>query len=142
MTSQVKGKRAYVLFKDCLRRLKGTMVETTIKAGGKQITQAWSWIDSFEVYEEADGRTSGIEVILSEWFFNRVCADRAVLAIHTDYFLLTGGIERWLYRIARKHCGNNVSGWSFTLHKLYEKYPPGRELRKFKHDLKVVVKRG
>ena len=66
--------------------------------------------------------------------------DRSVLAIHTDYFLLTGGIERWLYRIARKHCGNNASGWSFTLHKLYEKYPPGREFRFFKRDIKAVVK--
>lgn len=83
---------------------------------------------------------TGVEIVLSEWFFRRVVDDRSVLAIHVDYFLLTGGIERWLYRIARKHCGNSVSGWSFTLHKLYEKYPPGREFRKFKHDLKTVVK--
>lgn len=141
VTPHAKGNRAYLLFKNCLRRLKGTMIETTIKAGGKQIIDAWSWIDSFRLLEEADGQPTGIEIILSEWFFRRVVADRSVLAIHTDYFLLTGGIERWLYRIARKHCGSNVSGWSFTLHKLYEKYPPGREFRFFKRDIKTVVKR-
>ena len=84
---------------------------------------------------------TGVEITLSEWFFKRVVDDRSILAIHTDYFLLTGGIERWLYRIARKHCGNNTTGWAFTLHKLYEKYPPGREFRFFKRDLKAVVKR-
>ena len=133
------GKRPYVRFKDCLCRLRGTTVLTTIKAGGKQFTEAWGWIDSWRTHEE-NGRIIGVEIMLSEWFFRRVVADRSVLAIHTDYFLLTGGIERWLYRIARKHCGNNVSGWSFTLHKLYEKYPPGRAFKLFKHDLKLVVK--
>jgi plasmid replication initiation protein len=134
------GNYAYARFLDCLRRLQGTTIETTIKAGGEQIRQAWSWLESWRVHEDQNGRMTGVEVLLSEWFFRRVVDDRSVLAIHTDYFLLTGGIERWLYRIARKHCGNNESGWSFTLHKLYEKYPPGREFRFFKRDLKTVVK--
>ena len=33
-----------------------------------------------------------------------------VLTIHEDYFLLTGGIERWLYRVARKHAGQQEGG--------------------------------
>ena len=140
ISPKTTGKYAYERFKDCLQRLQGTTVKTTIKAGGKQITRAWSWIDSWEVHEDESGRMTGIEVVLSEWFFSRVVDDRAVLAIHSDYFLLTGGIERWLYRLARKHCGSNQTGWSFTLHKLYEKYPPGREFRFFKRDLKGVVK--
>ena len=134
-----KSKVVYDRFKACLDRLQGTTVKTTIKAGGKQFTEAWSWIDGWRTHEE-NGRVIGVEILLSEWFFRRVVNDRSVLAIHTDYFLLTGGIERWLYRIARKHCGNNVSGWSFTLYKLYEKYPPGRAFKLFKHDLKVIVK--
>lgn len=135
-----KGRYAYDRFKDCLRRLQGTTVETSIEAGGERITKAWSWLDSWEVHEDGQGRMTGVEVILSEWFFRRVVKDRSVLAIHPDYFLLTGGIERWLYRLARKHCGNNALGWSFTLCKLYEKYPPGREFRFFKRDIKAVVK--
>jgi plasmid replication initiation protein len=138
ISPKTKGNGAYERFKDCLTRLQGTTVKTTIKAAGKQFTEAWSWIDSWRTHEE-NGRMVGVEITLSEWFFRRVVDDQSILAIHSDYFLLTGGIERWLYRIARKHCGNNVSGWSFTLHKLYEKYPPGREFRKFKHDLKAVV---
>ena len=44
-----------------------------------------------------------------------------VLTIHEDYFLLTGGIERWLYRVARKHAGHQEIGWQFTVRQLYEK---------------------
>ena len=44
-----------------------------------------------------------------------------VLTIHEDYFLLTGGIERWLYRVARKHAGQQEAGWQFTMRQLYEK---------------------
>ena len=51
---------------------------------------------------------------------------------------ITSGIKRWLYRIARKHCGNNET-WSFTAKALYEKYPPGKEYRFFKRDLKKAV---
>ena len=31
--------------------------------------------------------------------------ERSLLTMHQDYFLLTGGLERALYRIARKHAG-------------------------------------
>ena len=134
-----KGYGAYRRFKGALRRLKGTVIETNIEASGKVITDAFSWIDSWTALEDDNGRITHLEVLLSEWFFRRVIDDRAILSVHPDYFLLTGGIERWLYRIARKHCGGNQNGWSFTARKLYQQYPPGRPYRKFKADLKSVA---
>ena len=132
------GNKQYKDFENLLDRLKGTTIKTNIKADGERIKEAFSWIDYWTSHEDEKGRIKGVEVILSEWFFKRVVKDKAVLSIISDYFLLTGGIERWLYRIARKHCGNN-DVWSFTARGLYEKYPPGREFRKFKSDLKKVV---
>ena len=35
---------------------------------------------------------------------------QGVLTIHPDYFILKGGIERWLYRVARKHAGSQDGG--------------------------------
>ena len=132
------GGKAYKEFESLLDRLQGTTVKTNIKAGGEHITKAFSWIDSWETHRDEKGRIKGVEVWLSEWFFRRVVKDKAILSITSDYFLLTGGIERWLYRIARKHCGNNDI-WSFTVKGMYDKYPPGREFRKFKSDLKKIV---
>jgi hypothetical protein len=36
-----------------------------------------------------------------------------VLTIDPAYFRLTGGIERWLYRLVRKHGGKQPGGWQF-----------------------------
>jgi plasmid replication initiation protein len=44
-----------------------------------------------------------------------------VLAIDPSYFRLSGGIERWLYRVARKHAGRQPKGWLFEIAHLHEK---------------------
>src|SRR3989442_15678967 len=42
-----------------------------------------------------------------------------VLTIDPAYFRLTGGIERWLYRLVRKHGGRQPGGWQFEFQHLY-----------------------
>jgi plasmid replication initiation protein len=49
-----------------------------------------------------------VEVKLSEWLFNAVKAFE-VLTINQSYFGLRRPIERRLYELARKHCGNQHS---------------------------------
>ena len=58
---------------------------------------------------------------LPDWLFDGIAMKGGVLTIHEDYFLLTGGIERWMYRVARKHAGRQEMGWRFTMRQLYEK---------------------
>ena len=48
----------------------------------------------------------GIELIVPDWFYRAVLDDALVLTIDREYFGLTGGLERWLYRIVRKHAGH------------------------------------
>jgi plasmid replication initiation protein len=62
-----------------------------------------------------------IELILPDWFYQAVLDDALVLTIDPAYFGLTGGLERWLYRIVRKHGGRQRAGWAFGLRHLYEK---------------------
>ena len=42
------------------------------------------------------------EIELPPWLYNAILRQRDILAVHPDYFRLTGGLERWLYRLARK----------------------------------------
>ena len=44
-----------------------------------------------------------------------------MLTIDPTYFRLTGGIERWLYRLVRKHGGRQEHGWQFDFQHLYRK---------------------
>ena len=50
-----------------------------------------------------------LEIKLSDWFFNAVLADE-LLSINRDYFRLRKPLERRLYELARKHCGEQSSG--------------------------------
>ena len=62
-----------------------------------------------------------------------------VLTIHEDYFLLTGGIERWLYRVARKHAGHQETGWQFTMRSFTRNPAPRSRFSDFALDVRKVV---
>ena len=76
---------------------------------------------------------------LPDWLYSGVLMKGGVLTIHEDYFLLTGGIERWLYRVARKHAGQQESGWSFTMRQLFEKSGSTARLSDFAIDVRKAV---
>ena len=63
----------------------------------------------------------GIELILPDWFYAGVLDAALVLTIDPAYFRLKGGIERWLYRLVRKHGGRQEHGWQFDFRHLYRK---------------------
>jgi plasmid replication initiation protein len=62
-----------------------------------------------------------MEFVLPDWFYRGVVDRSLVLSIDPAYFRLTGGIERWLYRVARKHAGRQPKGWLFEVAHLHEK---------------------
>jgi plasmid replication initiation protein len=70
------------------------------------------------------------------------CLDlRIVLTIDRAYFDLTGGLERWLYRLVRKHGGRQEGGWSFDLVHLHAKSGSLSPLKHFAYDLRAIVQR-
>lgn len=62
-----------------------------------------------------------------------------MLTIHHNYFELKGGIERWLYRVARKHAGSQEGGWRFTMKQLHEKSGSMARLANFACDIRKAV---
>ncbi len=60
-----------------------------------------------------------IKMTLSEWLYNAVAA-REVLTLNRDYFRLDGGLERRLYELARKHCGQQTK-WAVRMELLHKK---------------------
>ena len=57
---------------------------------------------------------------MPDWFYAGVL-DAALVTIDPAYFRLKGGIERWLYRLVRKHGGRQEHGWQFDFRHLYRK---------------------
>ncbi|MGO4287120.1 replication initiator protein A [Bosea sp. TAB14] len=120
-TGRETGARDYRLLKGALSRLQSTSIRTTIRHGEHWRRHQFSWINEWEELTRADGRVEGMEFVLPDWFYRGVIDRTLVLAIDPAYFRLTGGIERWLYRVARKHAGRQPNGWAFEIAHLHEK---------------------
>lgn len=114
------GARDYRLLKAAFARLQSTVIRTTIRNGEHWRRHQFSWINEWEERTTRDGRVEGMECVLPDWFYRGVIDRSLVLTIDPAYFRLTGGIERWLYRVARKHAGHQKQGWLFEIAHLHE----------------------
>jgi plasmid replication initiation protein len=111
----------YLRLKAALDRLQSTSVATSIRAVTGRRLHRFSWINEWKERADALGRSVGIEIVLPDWFYGGVTERSLVLKIDPAYFGLKGGIERWLYRLVRKHGGHQQNGWQFGFRHLYRK---------------------
>jgi plasmid replication initiation protein len=115
------GGKGYERLKAALDRLKSTSVITSIRQGKRKERHHFSWLNEWKEIKDEKERVLGIEFIIPDWLYDGILNQRLVLTIDPAYFDLTSGIERWLYRVVRKHGGKQKGGWSFTFRQLYEK---------------------
>jgi plasmid replication initiation protein len=139
------GQTDYLMLKAALDRLQSTTVATSIRQpersnGGRRLHR-FSWINEWKELPGTRGRSYGIELILADWFFSGVMDDALVLTLDPDYFRLSGGIERWLYRLVRKHGGHQVEGWRFDLRHLHRKSGSLQRYSDFTVQLRRLVHR-
>jgi plasmid replication initiation protein len=133
--------RDYDRLKAGLDRLQSTTVLTSIRQPAERRRHRFSWINEWKETADANGRAFGLELILPDWFYAGVIDDALVLTIDRAYFDLTGGLERWLYRLVRKHGGRQEGGWSFDLVHLYAKSGSLSPLKHFAYDVRQIVQR-
>jgi plasmid replication initiation protein len=124
-----------------LDRLQSTTVLTSIHQLAERRRYRFSWINEWKETADANGRPIGLEPILPDWFYAGVIDDALVLTIERAYFDLTSGLERRLYRLARKHGGRQDGGWSFNLVHLHAKSGSLSPLKHFAYDVRQIVQR-
>jgi plasmid replication initiation protein len=115
------GGKDYQELKAALHRLRSTDVVTNIRQGKRKAYHHFGWLNEWKEITDEKGRSLGIEFIIPDWLYDGILNQRLILTIDPSYFDLTSGIERWLYRVVRKHGGKQKAGWSFTFRQLYEK---------------------
>lgn len=140
--SRNTGGRQYLLLKESLGRLQSTTVVTNIRAQKGKNQRQFSWIESWTDHvDEETGVSKGMSITLAEWFYEGILMDGGVLAIDHLYFSITGGRERWLYRVARKHAGGaGEKGFTISLITLFEKSGAEGQFRRFKYEIIKIVK--
>ena len=135
------GARDYQRLKAALDRLQSTTVATSIRQTAEGRRHRFSWINEWQERTDRDGRPAGIELIVPDWFYRAVLDDALVLTIDPAYFWLKGGLERWLYRLVRKHGGRQRAGWRFDFSHLHQKSGSLSPFKRFAFELRAIVRR-
>ncbi len=156
-TDRSDGGASYERIIDMLRRLRGTTLETNIPTGVDKITQTdgFAMIESYRVLHgrkrsttklnRASGQRERFEmeqvfrftVTISEWLYNAL-VNYEVLTLDRGYFKLSRAIDRRLYEIARKHCGDQPL-WKINLDLLAEKLGSSQERFRLREDIRRAI---
>lgn len=149
------GGKDYRELAQAIRRLRMTTVITNIRfddGAGKE--RPFSWLSDYAIPKRYTGSlitpqqpegeadpSQPWEIELPPWLYKAVLRQREILAVHPDYFDLTGGIERWLYRLARKAVPDKADfpGISFRMETLFARSGLSGRLRKFRAKLDEIA---
>ena len=140
-TNRPTNNLGYERLLPALNRLRGVVLNTTIKTGGSMTTRGFGLIDSFEYNRRGSmfaDRLQYLEITLSDWLF-RAIDKIEVLPISRDYFRLRRPIDRRLYELARKHCGSQPS-WRIGVDLLQKKCGSHQAAKHFTAHLRGVTR--
>ncbi len=124
------GKKQELDLRAALSRLQLTGIETTIRNETGRYGAGFGFLDSWGYTEREDIRE--IWINLSDWLYEGICAKGSLLMVDPEYFSITSGLKRFLYRTARKHVGIQGGSWEFLIETLYEKSGSEQNFRYFK----------
>ena len=140
-TGRGTSARDYHRLKAALDRLQSTTVATSLRQTNERRMHRFSWINEWTEHADAHGNAAGLDLIVPDWFYRAVLDDALVLTIDRAYFALTGGLERWLYRLVRKHAGKQKAGWRFDFRHLHAKSASLSPFKRFAFELRDIARR-
>lgn len=136
------GGQGYAELKAALQRLLSTSVtyDSPSLKSKRRLLGGFNLLSSYRIEENEDGIGKAAVLELPMWLFEAVTKDRDVLAISPEYFDLTSGLDRFLYRLARRHVGKQA-GWIFTFRDLHGRSGSSQDYGPFARDLRKAIAR-
>lgn len=106
--------QAYQEAEAALNRLAGTQIRIVSEKDNWRRAGVFNLIDGYTVLSKTDsGRIAQVSIGIPGWVYDGVVREKpTVLTYNPDYFLLKGGVAKFLYRLARKGAGNGEAVWS------------------------------
>ena len=138
-TNRDTSGRAYERMADALNRLQSTTIHTNIETNEYREKAGFSLVDSWKVIERSrdDERMVAVEVTLPDWLFRSV-QSMQVLTLSRDYFRLRKALDRRVYELARKYCGNQ-SKWRVSMEVMHKKTGSTSSVKEFRRAMKSLV---
>lgn len=138
-TNRGTAGKDYKALIESLERIRGTTISTNIRTGDEEQIDTFGLIESSSIRRKhgLDGRLLWCDVTLSDWVFNAIEA-KEVLTLHRDYFRLRKPIERRVYEMARKYCGQDDEK-RIGLDKLHKKSGSQSPEKRFRQMIKHLA---
>ena len=139
------GGRQYAAVEAAIYRLTTLTLKTNLRGKEATYTELFGIVDRASMVRRHSlerrhgGALLGCSVVLSSWIREALEA-RRVLTLHDDYFRLKTPLERAVYQVVRKHCGEQRM-WNIGLAKLQAKVGSSSPLRVFRRQIRTVVGR-
>jgi plasmid replication initiation protein len=139
-TNRPTNDLGYERLAPALDRLKGVTLKTNIKTSDSMTTRGFGLINEYEYNRKGSmfaDRLRYLEIELSPWLFRAIEAAE-VLPISRKYFRLRRPLDRRIYELARKHCGQQ-SHWRVSFDVLQKKSGSNSPHKKFAYYLRNLV---
>ena len=138
------GGRQYEEVEEALRRLAKTSITITNLAGGnRRQVDTRPLLGEYRIISKTKtGKIDQIEIHIPDWvYLSVVRAEKTLplLTMNVNYFLISSGLGRFIYRLARKAAGKNEA--RYTARDLHKRSGSPQEYRFFLRDLKEFVTR-
>lgn len=138
------GGKSYEDLEAALDRLTNTTIKVVNLSGGKRrAVDSRPLIGGYSVVSRTGAnKIDLIEITIPDWIYTSVVRNETtlpLLTLHQDYFLISSGIGRFIYRLARKAAGKSPA--KYYVREVYERSGSTQELRKFAYDLREFVTR-
>ena len=137
-TRRDTGGDSYARLREAFERLAGTRITTNLVTGAEETTSGFGLIESWEIVRKTrGGRMVSVSVTLSDWLYRAVQA-KSVLTLSRDYFSLRKPLERRVYELARKHCGQQRE-WRIAVATLHTKAGSDAPVRVFRAAIRRII---
>jgi plasmid replication initiation protein len=138
------GGKSYEDLEAALDRLANTTIKVVNLSGGKRRqVDSRPMIGGYSVVSRTGAnKIDMIEITIPDWVYTSVVRNEKtlpLLTLHQDYFLISSGLGRFIYRLARKAAGKTDA--TYSVRELHKRSGSTQELRKFAYDLREFVTR-
>jgi len=143
-TNRPIGGRQYAAVEDGIHRLTTLTLKTNLRGEETTYSRLFGVVDEASMVRRHNRKDRpsallGCEIVLSKWIREALEA-RRVLTLHDDYFRLRTPLDRAVYQVVRKHCGEQRE-WTIGLAKLQAKLGSGIQVREFRRQIRTVAAR-
>jgi plasmid replication initiation protein len=136
------GGKQYKNLEAALDRLAGTRLKVVPLTGGKrrEIVNV-PLIDKYRVVSQtANGHIDHVEIYIPSWVYESVVREKGVpqiLTLNPDYFLISLGLGRMVYRLARRAAGRSEARYS--VEEVHKRSGSSQAMPQFTQMLKQLV---